>query len=119
MLTAVYGVPDAEVGDRVMAAIQFANGVDFDPVACATFLTAQPELGPKWVPTYVRIVDEFPMTQTNKILKRDLVRQQWPLDGQVWWRPTKAVEFVPFTAHDRDRLHERFRAAGRANVLTS
>ena len=31
VLPAVYGVPDPELGDRVMAAIQLLPGVEFDP----------------------------------------------------------------------------------------
>ncbi|MCU1368224.1 MAG: hypothetical protein JWN39_3863, partial [Ilumatobacteraceae bacterium] len=77
LVVAVYGVPDPEIGDRVMAAIQLADDVDFNPVAFATFLAEQADLGPKWAPTYVRVMDALPMTQTNKVLKRDLVRQQF------------------------------------------
>ena len=59
---------DIRTGDQVMAAIELADDVAFDPVAFGEFLAAQPDLGSKWAPTFVRIVSEFPMTQTNKIL---------------------------------------------------
>ncbi|MCU1394390.1 MAG: hypothetical protein JWM34_2818 [Ilumatobacteraceae bacterium] len=119
VLVAVYGVPDAEIGDRVMAAVQLADDVPFDPDAFAAFLSEQTDLGPKWLPTYVRVVDRFPMTQTNKILKRDLVREQWPVGAALWWRPGRDVELVPFTDDDRSALRARFAAAGRANLLTA
>ena len=38
VLPAVYGVPDPELGDRVMAAIQLAPGVEFDADAFVAFL---------------------------------------------------------------------------------
>lgn len=117
VLAAAYGVPDAEIGDRVMAALQLGEGVCFDPVGFATFLSAQSDLGSKWSPTYVRIVTTLPMTQTNKILKRDLVKQQWRTSEPVWWRSGKDVAYQLFTAADLDALTARFAAAGRARLV--
>lgn len=117
VLAAAYGVPDAEIGDRVMAALQLGEGVCFDPVGFATFLAAQSDLGSKWSPTYVRIVTTLPMTQTNKILKRDLVKQQWRTSEPVWWRSGKGVAYQLFTAADLDALTARFAAAGRAQLV--
>jgi fatty-acyl-CoA synthase len=117
VLPAVYGVPDPELGDRVMAAIQLAPGVEFDADAFVAFLNEQHDLGTKWAPTFVRIVESLPMTETNKILKRDLVRQRWQVDDPMWWRPDRALAYVPFTPADADALRERFAAAGRAHVL--
>lgn len=117
VLAAAYGVPDAEIGDRVMAALQLGEGVCFDPVGFATFLAAQSDLGSKWSPTYVRIVTTLPMTQTNKILKRDLVKQQWRTSEPVWWRSGKDVAYQLFTAADLDALTARFAAAGRAQLV--
>ena len=117
VLAAAYGVPDAEIGDRVMAALQLGEGVCFDPVGFATFLSAQSDLGSKWSPTYVRIVTTLPMTQTNKILKRDLVKQQWRTSEPVWWRSGKGVAYQLFTAADLDALTARFAAAGRAQLV--
>ena len=97
VLAAVYAVPDTTVGDRVMAAIQLADGHPFDPVAFATFLAEQPDLGTKWAPSYIRIVDEFPMTQTNKILKRELVKEQWHTSDPIWHRSGKALSYEPYS----------------------
>ncbi len=98
VVAAVYGVPDPTIGDRVMAALQLGEGVEFDPVAFATFLSQQPDLGPKWAPTFVRVVDALPMTQTNKILKRDLVKQSWHSNDPMWARQGKALVYEPFVA---------------------
>ena len=97
VLAAVYGVPDPVSGDRVMAALQMAHDHPFDPVAFAEFLSQQADLGSKWAPSFVRIVTEFPMTQTNKILKRELVSQQWHGPDPVWFRPAKSTVFEPFS----------------------
>ena len=117
LLAAVYGVPDAEAGDRLMAAVQLAPGRVFDPDEFATFLDEQRDLGPKWVPTYVRIVPEFPMTETNKVLKRVLVRQRWETPDPVWWRAGPELTYVPFTADDLAALRKRFAAHGRGHVI--
>ncbi|MFI0367826.1 AMP-binding protein [Actinomadura sp. 1N219] len=69
---AVYAVPDEHVGDQVMAAAALAPGRAFDPSAFTAFLAAQPDLGTKWTPKYVRIVRELPRTPTNKVIKRTL-----------------------------------------------
>ncbi len=117
VLAAAYGVPDAEIGDRVMCALQLNDGVTFDPVAFATFLNEQPDLGSKWAPTFVRIVHDFPMTQTNKILKRELVKEQWRVPDEIWWRASKSLEYSPFGAADAETLSTRFMAAGRSHLI--
>jgi fatty-acyl-CoA synthase len=117
VLPAVYGVPDVEQGDRVMAALQLAPGRHFDPAAFAAFLDAQEDLGTKWAPTFVRIVDALPTTETNKIVKRELVRERWHVDDPIWWRPGRNLAYVPFTPADARALGEQFAAAGRAHVL--
>src|SRR5207302_969481 len=55
ILAAVYAVPDPVVGDRVMAAIELRPGAGLDPEAFASFLEAQPDLGTKWAPAFVRV----------------------------------------------------------------
>jgi fatty-acyl-CoA synthase len=117
VLPAVYGVPDPEAGDQVMAALQLAPGVAFDPDAFAAFLAGQHDLGTKWAPAFVRIVEKLPATETNKILKRQLVHERWSVDDPIWWRPGRDLTYVPFTPADADALRDRFAAAGRVHIL--
>jgi fatty-acyl-CoA synthase len=125
VLTAVYGVPDIDAGDRLMAAIQLAPGVTFDPEAFGRFLAEQPDLGPKGVPTYVWVTDDLPMTQTNKVLKRDLVKRRWHAveDGtgaNIWRRVGRGepIAYEPFTADDAAALRQEFVTRGRDSTLT-
>ncbi|MFF0519393.1 AMP-binding protein [Actinomadura nitritigenes] len=83
---AVYAVPDEHVGDQVMAAVAMAPGRAFDPGAFAAFLAAQPDLGTKWAPRYVRIVAELPRTPTNKVIKRALRDEAWDTADPVYER---------------------------------
>ncbi|KAA9151547.1 AMP-binding protein [Amycolatopsis acidicola] len=67
---AVYPVPDPVTGDQVMAALVLA--APLTPVELGEFLAAQPDLGPKQLPRFVRIVNELEKTSTYKIVKRKL-----------------------------------------------
>ncbi len=80
----VYGVPDVEVGDRVMAAVVPTR--EFDPVAFADFLDAQSDLGPKQRPSLIRVCVEFPRTATFKVLTRALSAEATQCADPVWVR---------------------------------
>jgi len=82
---AVYGVPDANVGDQVMAAIVLNYGQSLTPDEFEKFLTTQHDLSPKAWPRFVRINDELPRTATSKILKRELIRAGVTAAGGVLW----------------------------------
>lgn len=68
---AVYGVPDPDSGDRVMAAVVPVG--DLDVADLRKFLAKQPDLGPKQWPTYIRVCEDLPQTATFKVLTRTLV----------------------------------------------
>jgi fatty-acyl-CoA synthase len=111
----VYGVPDAEAGDRVMAALALRDGAAFDPDGFARFVDAQPDLSPKWRPTYVRIVRELRRSETNKVVKRELQREKFlDVDGPdaLWWRPRGAASYRRFTSDDLETLRAQFARSG-------
>ncbi|TAM64909.1 long-chain-fatty-acid--CoA ligase FadD17 [Mycobacterium sp.] len=81
---AVYPVPDAIVGDQVMAAVVMAPGTEFDDEKFRVFLAEQPDLGPKQWPSYVRVSAELPRTVTFKVLKRQLAAQGVDCADPVW-----------------------------------
>lgn len=76
-LVAVYPVPDPRTGDQVMATIQLVEGARFDPDGFGAFLAAQPDLGTKWAPRFVRITGSIPVTATRKIDKTVLRSESW------------------------------------------
>jgi fatty-acyl-CoA synthase len=114
-LAAVYGVPDEEVGDALMASLVLRPGARFEPRSFAEFLAAQADLGTKQSPRYVRVAAELPQTQTNKILKRELRKQRWECADPVWLRTETG--YHPLTPGDAARIRARFRERGRENVL--
>jgi len=93
----VYGVPDRHVGDRVMAAVIPTVAEEFDAKRFALFLAEQTDLGPKQVPTLVRVSREFPRTATFKILTRSLAAERWHCADPVWVRERGDAEFVPLS----------------------
>jgi fatty-acyl-CoA synthase len=115
---AVHAVPDARTGDQVMAVIELLPGARFDPDEFARFLEAQPDLGTKWAPRYVRIVGALPATATDKVDKAPLRATRWDTADPVWHRPPRTDTYVPFTDADRNALLEEFAANDRTNLLT-
>jgi fatty-acyl-CoA synthase len=100
---AVYAVPDDPVGDRVMVALELWRGTQFDPDAFDEHLRSQPDLGPKWVPSFVRVEPELPKLANLKLDKSRLRREAWDVEP-VWWRPDRHTPLRPFTDDDRRRL---------------
>jgi fatty-acyl-CoA synthase len=116
VLAAVYGVPDVHAGDQVMASVVLREGSELLPGAFATWLDAQPDLGPKWRPRYLRVAAELPTTGTNKVLKRTLARQKFRLDlvgdDPIYVRE-RGRPYRRFTPDEEWRLHAEFVDAGR------
>jgi len=107
---AVYAVPDDPVGDRVMVAVELREGTTFDPVAFDAFLTTQPDLGPKWMPAFVRTTHELPKLASMKIDKTALRRAAWRAD-MVYWRPARGETLRLLTHGDRRSLDHLLEAA--------
>ncbi|HEY8217020.1 MAG TPA: AMP-binding protein [Acidimicrobiia bacterium] len=117
LVAAVYAVPDEEVGDQVMAALQLRPGTSFDAEDFDHFLAEQPDLGTKWSPRYVRVMAAVPVTETQKPMKRLLRRERWEVDDDVHWRPAKGEPLRPMRADDRGELQRRFEEHDRVGVL--
>ncbi|MBP5876008.1 long-chain-fatty-acid--CoA ligase [Streptomyces scabiei] len=111
---AVYAVPDPVAGDQVMATVAGA----FDPDGFAEFLVAQPDLGTKMTPRFVRVVPSMPVTATNKIQRATLRREGFRCADPVWWRPPGKWAYRKFSAVDLARLVAEYRARGREELLT-
>ena len=120
LLVSVYGVPDADSGDRVMATLVLRDGAEFDAAAFAAWLHAQPDLSPKWQPGFVRLSDALPTTPTNKVITRTLVHEKFRLDrvggDPVFTRDRGAVDFRVFEKADEAALRDRFDSHGRLSA---
>jgi fatty-acyl-CoA synthase len=112
VLATVYGVPDDQAGDQVMAGLVLRDGAMFGPADFATWIDAQEGIGPKWRPRYVRVLRDPPTTGTNKIVKRSLVHQKWRADrvggDPIYVRKRGDDVYRRFSADDERALHESF-----------
>ena len=75
----VYGVPDDQWGERVVAAITVAAG---HPVEAGAVVSAsRSKLAGYKVPRMIRIVDDFPIGTTGKVLRAEVRRNHLALDS--------------------------------------
>jgi fatty-acyl-CoA synthase len=123
-LAAAYGVPCAVSDELVMVALKLRPGARFDPQAFFDFCEHEVVHGGmdrKWFPDFVRIVDEFEYTQTQKILVRSLKKLHFDrrrlADAPIYWRERGDGSFRPFTRQDYEALRARFEAAERVDLL--
>ena len=98
VLAGVYAVPDPVVGDRVMAALELREGARLDPSAFEAFLLDQPDFGTKWMPSFVRVTTQMPLTATAKVLRRQLREERWSTRDAMWWKPQRNDRYQPMDA---------------------
>lgn len=78
MQAAVIGVPDDYYVEEVMACLILHEGRELSPELVKTW--SRQQLGDYKYPRYVRIFEEFPLSATGKILKREL--REWVKEEQ-------------------------------------
>jgi fatty-acyl-CoA synthase len=124
VLAAAYGVPCSVSDELVMVALKLRAGVTFDPKGFFDFCDRQVTGGGmdrKWFPDFVRIVDEFEYTQTEKILVRNLKqvhfdRNRLP-DAPIFFRVRGDTTYRPFIAAEYAKLREEFAAREKLDLL--
>jgi long-chain acyl-CoA synthetase len=72
---AVFGIPDAEFGEALAAAVQLLPGAQLTPAAIQAFLRER--IANYKVPRVVDIHDQLPREDTGKIFKRKLREPYW------------------------------------------
>jgi fatty-acyl-CoA synthase len=118
LAAAAFGVPDPISGDQLMVALEVADPGAFDVAAFARFLAAQPDLGTKATPRFVRVSAALPTTGSNKLMKKRIQAEAWRTDDRVFTRPGRgAVDYLAMSEHDRAALERQFFASGRQRLL--
>ncbi|HVW81603.1 MAG TPA: AMP-binding protein [Mycobacteriales bacterium] len=107
---AVVGVSDPHNGDQVLAALQLVEGAGFEPAAFGDWLAAQPDLGTKWAPKFVRVTPALPTVAHDKTDRQRIKREAWATTDPVWWRPDRDAGYRLLTDADRDALYAEFEA---------
>jgi fatty-acyl-CoA synthase len=117
-VAAVYPVPDAGAGagDQVMVALELTPGRAFAPTSFDQWLAAQPDLGPKWIPRFIRISPALPQTATGKVTKVELRQEAWVCADPVWWKPPQANTYKLLAEDDRVALAAGLATHGRPPI---
>ena len=124
-LAAAYGVPCAVSDEHVMAALKLRPGASFDPTAFFAWCEQQISGGGmdrKWFPDYVRLVDDFEFTQTQKILVRHLKKDHFNRDRlpdePLYFRRRGDTEYRPLSKTDYADLVREFEERERGALLS-
>lgn len=116
-LALVYAVPDPQTGDQVMCALELEDGASFEPGAFSAFLDGQSDLGPKWRPRFVRVVEEMPLTANGKINKTPLRGAAWNTTDPVWRRQDRSSAYTLLDVRDRHLIDRELVDHGRSALL--
>jgi fatty-acyl-CoA synthase len=123
-LAAAYGVPCAVSDELVMVALELRPGAKFDPAGFFAFCEQLVEHGgmdKKWFPDFVRIVDAFEFTQTQKILVRNLKKDHFHRErlagAPIFWRRRGEKAYASFASEDFAALRKDFQKAERDSLL--
>jgi fatty-acyl-CoA synthase len=124
VLAAAYGVPCAVSDELVMAAVKLRDGASFDPTGFFDFCERQVSHGGmdrKWFPDFVRVVEEFEYTQTQKVLVRNLKRVHYDRrrlpDAPLYWRTRGDERFRELTSDDYAGLRAEFEKREKLELL--
>ena len=123
-LAVAYGVPCSVSDELVMAALKLRDGACFDPKEFFDWCEGQvtrASMDRKWFPDFVRIVDDFEYTQTQKVLVRHLKKDHFDPAraprASIYWRGRGDSSFRSLTEEDYEQLRREFAAAEKLDLL--
>lgn len=124
-LGVAYGVPCSVSDELVMAALKLRDGATFDPQGFYDWCEAQvggASMDRKWFPDFVRVVDDFEYTQTQKVLVRNYKQVHFDLNRldpktPIFWRQRGDSTFRPFGRADYEALRQEFAAREKLDLL--
>ncbi len=120
-----FGAPCPVADERVMIAIELREGAGFDPdEVYSSFLDLQKAGGmdPKWMPDYIRIIEKFPVTDTQKIVVRPYKMQHYNIEADpgmlVYYRERGDTTFHRLSEEKFLELKGKFRENGREELIS-
>ncbi len=123
-LAIAYGVPSDAADEKVMISLQLKKGGMFYPDdVFAWFMKQQKEGGmdPKWMPDYIRIIEAFPLTDTQKILVRPYKRDNFNIERnphmEIYYRMRGDSTYHRLTREKFLTIQESFIQNGRGELL--
>ncbi|MCP4681861.1 MAG: AMP-binding protein [Desulfobacterales bacterium] len=125
-LGVAFGVPCPVSDEWVMVALKIQEGHSFDPQKFYDYCQQQcthGDMDKKWMPEFVRVMDTFEYTRTQKILVRPLKHEyynlEWIPEANIYYYLRGFDSYKPFKKTDMDSLFEDFRKNGREQLLES
>jgi fatty-acyl-CoA synthase len=121
-----YGAPCELADEKVMITVQLKDGAAFNPdEVYAWFIKQQKEGGmdPKWMPDYIRVIEKFSVTDTQKIIVRPFKRENFNLERdpsmRIYFRRRGDNTYRLLTPDEFDKTRDDFRTNGRESILSS
>jgi acyl-CoA synthetase (AMP-forming)/AMP-acid ligase II len=123
-LAIAYGVPCEVSDEKVMVAIQLYKDAVFRPEEVYQWYKKQEKEGgmnPKWMPDYIRIIESFPLTDTQKIPVRLYKREHFNIElspeMRVYCRMREDTTYRILTKEKYAEIRKIFEDNGRKLLL--
>ena len=121
-----FGAPCHVADERVMVTVQLKKGHAFDPDEVHGWLVSQQKEGgmdPKWMPDYIRIIESFPVTDTQKIMVKPYKKEHFNLDRNpdmhIYYRERGGNTYHRMTKEKFLEIKDGFRKNGREGLLAN
>lgn len=125
-LAAAFGAPSPVSDEQVMIAIELWESAKFDPRQAFDWFMDQQQNGgmdPKWMPDYIRIIDEMPVSSTQKIQVRPFKKDHFHIgrnpDMRIYFRERGDTAYRELTPEAFAEIQARFVETGREGLLSS
>lgn len=123
-IAVAYGAPCSVADERVMVTVHLKQGVCFDPDEVHGWLTKQQKDGgmnPEWMPDYIRIIESFPVTDTQKIMVRPYKKEHFDIENNpgmvVYFRERGMDTYRKLTPEKFSEIRKAFRKNGRESLI--
>jgi fatty-acyl-CoA synthase len=120
-----YGAPCEVSDEKVMVTVQLKAGQSFDPDNAFAWLMDQQKEGgmdPKWMPDYIRVIESFPVTETQKIIIRPFKKEHFNLENtpgmELWFRTKGDTTYSRLTPEKYAEIKQGFIKNGRETLLS-
>ena len=121
-----YGAPCEVSDEKVMITVQLKGGTELEPDKVYEWLIKQQKekgMDPKWMPDYIRIIEKFSVTDTQKIIVRPFKRENFNLGNNpgmhIFFRQRGDNTYRKLTTEEFNKIKESFRANGREHFLAA
>lgn len=121
-----YGAPCEVSDEKVMITVQLKEGATFNPDDVYTWFIKQQKEGgmdPKWMPDYIRVIEKFSVTDTQKIIVRPFKKENFNLDAnphmQIYFRKRGDHTYHKLTPEEFNKIKDDFKTNGRETILAA